>query len=37
MLLQKLRWELPPQPPARIRSAELKKTDRPHRDTTLEM
>ncbi len=36
-LLQKLGWELPPQPPPRIRVAQVKREDRPHRDTNSEM
>ncbi|MDO8544233.1 MAG: IS1634 family transposase [Opitutaceae bacterium] len=37
LILEKLGWELPPQPPPRIRSAQVNKTDRPHRDTNSEM
>jgi len=37
LLLQKLGWELPPQPPPRIRSAQVQKADRPHRDTKSEL
>lgn len=37
LILQKLGWELPPQPPPRIRAAQVKEEDRPHRDTKSEM
>ena len=37
LLLQKLRWELPPQPPPRIRAGQVKTADRPQRDTKSEM
>lgn len=37
LILQKLGWELPAQPPPRIRPAQLKEEDHPHRDTKPEM
>ena len=37
LLLEKLRWELPPQPPPRIRAAQVKPAAHPHRDTKSEM
>lgn len=37
LILQKLGWELPAQPPPRIRSAQVKEEDRPRRDTKSEM
>jgi hypothetical protein len=37
LILQKLGWELPAQPPPRIRAAQVKEEDRPRRDTNSEM
>jgi hypothetical protein len=37
LILQKLGWELPSQPPPRIRVAQVKAEDRPRRDTKSEM
>jgi len=37
LILEKLGWELPAQPPPRIRAAQVKKPDRPQRDTNSEM
>jgi hypothetical protein len=37
LILQKLGWALPPQPPPRIRAAQVKKADWPPRDTNPEM
>lgn len=37
LLLEKLRWELPPQPPPRIRAAHARCAGNSHRDTKLKM
>ncbi len=37
LILQKLGWELPAQPPPRIRAAQVKEEDRPRHDTNSKM